>query len=180
MKETIENDNYDAQTIVLKDKSGRELFCFLEQIVEVEAKEYGLLTPVDTPVSLFKINSEEDIQEIIDLDENDEILKNADSVLQEHNLKLIRSASTLTVSGDLDEPIYEEDELEEDYLDDDEEEFDHLVSFNVKDDKYEILMPIFPYFILGELRDEGAFLLDKDDEERIGPLVEAEYEKTLP
>ena len=63
--------------------------------------------------------------------------------------------------------------------DEDEEEFDHLVSFNVKNDKYEILMPIFPYFILGELRDEGAFLLDKDDEERIGPLVEAEYEKTL-
>ncbi len=42
-----------------------------------------------------------------------------------------------------------------------------------------ILIPVFPYFILGELKDEGAFLLDKDDEERIGPLVEAEYEKTL-
>ncbi len=177
MKETIKNDNYDAKTIILKDNSGRELFCFLEQIVEVEKKEYGLLTPVDTPVCLFKINGEEDIEEIIDLDEDDEILKNADSVLQEHNLKLIRSASTLTVSGDLDEPIY--DELEEDYIEEDEEEFDHLVSFNVKNDKYEILMPVFPYFILGELKDDGAFLLDKDDEERIGPLVEAEYEKTL-
>ena len=64
-------------------------------------------------------------------------------------------------------------------IEEDEEEFDHLVSFNVKNDKYEILMPVFPYFILGELKDEGAFLLDKDDEERIGPLVEAEYEKTL-
>ena len=177
MEETIKNNNYEAQTIILKDSRGKELFCFLEQIVEVESKEYGLLTPVDTPVCLFKINSEEDFQEIIDIDEDDEIIKNADSVLQEHNLKLIRSASTLTVSGDLDEPIY--DELEEDYLDDDEEEFDHLVSFNVKDDKYEILIPIFPYFILGELRDEGAFLLEKEDEERIGPLVEAEYEKTL-
>ena len=177
MQNTSANDDYDAQTILLKDSSGRELFCFLEQIVEVEAKEYGLLTPVDTPVCLFKINSEEDIQEIIDLDEDDEILKNADSVLQEHNLKLIRSASTLTVSGDLEEPIY--DELEEGYLDDDEEEYDHLVSFNVNNDKYEILMPVFPYFILGELKDEGALLLDKDDEERIGPLVEAEYEKTL-
>ena len=177
MKEAYPNDNYEAQTIILKDSNGKELFCFLEQIVEVEAKEYGLLTPVDTPVCLFKINSEEDIQEIIDLDEDDEILKNADSVLQEPNLKLIRSASTLTVSGDLDEPIY--DELEEDYLDDDDEDFEHLVSFNVKDDKYEILMPIYPFFILGELKDEGAFLLDKNDEERIGPLVEAEYEKTL-
>ena len=177
MKDTNSNDNYEAQTIILKDSSGRELFCFLEQIVEVEKKEYGLLTPVDTPVCLFKINNEEDIEEIIDLDEDDEILKNADSVLQEHNLKLIRSASTLTVSGDLDEPIYEE--LEEDFIEEDEEEFDHLVSFNVKNDKYEILMPVFPYFILGELKDEGAFLLDKDDEKRIGPLVEAEYEKTL-
>ena len=177
MKEINSIDNYDAKTIILKDQNGKELFCFLEQIVEVEAKEYGLLTPVDTPVCLFKINSEEDIQEIIDLDEEDEVLKNADSVLQEHNLKLIRSSATLTVSGDLDEPIY--DELEEDYLEDDDAEYAHLVSFNVKDDKYEILMPIFPYFILGELRDEGAYLLNEDDEERIGPLVEAEYEKTL-
>ena len=177
MKETNLNDNYEAQTIILKDSSGKELFCFLEQIVEVEAKEYGLLTPVDTPVCLFKINSEEDIQEIVDLDEDDEVLKNADSVLQEHNLKLIRSPATLTVAGDLEEPIY--DELEEDYLEDDDVEFAHLVSFNVKEDKYEILMPIYPFFILGELRDEGAFLLDEDDEERIGPLVEAEYEKTL-
>ena len=102
---------------------------------------------------------------------------NADSVLQEHNLKLIRSAATLTVSGEFEEPLYEE--LEEDYLEDDDVEFANLVSFNVKDDKYEILMPIYPFFILGELRGEGAFLLDEDDEERIGPLVEAEYEKSL-
>jgi len=177
MKETNSNDNYEAQTIVLKDSSGKELFCFLEQIVEVEKKEYGLFTPVDTPVCLFKINSEDDIQEIIDIDNEEEVLKNADSVLQEHNLKLIRSAATLTVSGEFEEPLYEE--LEEDYLEDDDVEFANLVSFNVKDDKYEILMPIYPFFILGELRGEGAFILDEDDEERIGPLVEAEYEKSL-
>ena len=55
MKEANSNDNYDAQTLLLNDSNGNELFCYLEQLVSVEGQEYALLTPVDTPVSLFKI-----------------------------------------------------------------------------------------------------------------------------
>ena len=50
MKEANSNDNYDAQTLLLYDSNGNELFCYLEQLVSVEGKEYALLTPVDTPV----------------------------------------------------------------------------------------------------------------------------------
>ena len=56
MKETNSKDNYDAQTLLLNDSNGNEIFCYLEQLVSVEGQEYALLTPVDTPVSLFKIN----------------------------------------------------------------------------------------------------------------------------
>ena len=56
MKATNSSDNYDAQSLILNDSNGNELFCYLEQLVNVEGKEYALLTPVDTPVSLFKIN----------------------------------------------------------------------------------------------------------------------------
>ena len=108
MKETNSNDNYDAQTLILNDSNGNEIFCYLEQLVSVEGQEYALLTPVDTPVSLFKIN-EKDEPELIDkIDKNEQILKNAEAVLQEHDLRLIRSAVTLTVSGELEEPIYDE------------------------------------------------------------------------
>ena len=49
MKEANSNDNYDAQTLLLNDSNGNELFCYLEQLVSVEGQEYALLTPVDTP-----------------------------------------------------------------------------------------------------------------------------------
>ena len=77
MKETNSNDNYDAQTILLNDSNGNELFCYLEQLVSVEGKEYALLTPVDTPVSLFKINEKDEPELIEKIDKNEQILNNA-------------------------------------------------------------------------------------------------------
>ena len=108
MNDHNSKDNYEAKTLILNDSNGNELFCYLEQIVKVEEKEYALLTPVDTPVSLFKINEKDEPELIEKIEKNEQVLKNADAVLQEHDLKLIRSAVTLTVSGELEEPIYDE------------------------------------------------------------------------
>ena len=47
MKEANSNDNYDAQTLLLNDSNGNELFCYLEQLVSVEGQEYGLYIPLD-------------------------------------------------------------------------------------------------------------------------------------
>ena len=57
MEESNSKDNYEAKTLILNDSNDNELFCYLEQLVNIEGKEYALLTPVDTPVSLFKINA---------------------------------------------------------------------------------------------------------------------------
>ena len=119
MEESKIQDKYEAPSLILRDSQLNEIFCFLEQIVVLNNIEYALLTPVDTPVSLFKLNEKEDPILIEKIDKNEPILKNADAVLQEHDLKLIRSAVTLTVSGELDEPAF--DELEEDNFDDDTE-----------------------------------------------------------
>ena len=43
MKETNSNDNYEAQTLILNDANGNELFCYLEQLVSVQGEEYALL-----------------------------------------------------------------------------------------------------------------------------------------
>ena len=56
MEEPNSKDNYEAKTLILNDSNQNELFCYLEQLVNIEGEEYALLTPVDTPVSLFKIN----------------------------------------------------------------------------------------------------------------------------
>ena len=176
MKETNSNDNYDAQTLILNDSNGNELFCYLEQLVSVEGQEYALLTPVDTPVSLFKINEKDEPELIEKIDKNEKILKNAEAVLQEHDLRLIRSAVTLTVSGELEEPIY--DELEEDHLDDESETYELLVSFNLFDEEYGLYIPLDPFFIVGKLKNNGAILIENEEFDKIQPLIESEIEKS--
>ena len=176
MKEANSNDNYDAQTLLLNDSNGNELFCYLEQVVIIEGQEYALLTPVDTPVSLFKINEKDEPELIEKIDKNEQILKNAEAVLQEHDLRLIRSAVTLTVSGELEEPIY--DELEEDYIDDDSESYELLVNFNLFDQEYGLYIPLDPFFIVGKLKDKGALLVEDDEFDKIQPLIETELEKS--
>ena len=177
MEEINSKDNYEAQTLILNDSNGNELFCYLEQIVKVEGEEYALLTPVDTPVSLFKINEKDEPELIEKVEKNEQILKNADAVLQEHDLKLIRSAVTLTVSGELEEPIY--DELEEDELDDESETYELLVNFNLLDEEFGLYIPLDPFFIVGKLKNKGAILIENDEFDKIQPLIESELEKSI-
>ena len=176
MNDQHSQDKYEAQTLILNDSNGNELFCYLEQIVNVEQKEYALLTPVDTPVSLFRINEKDDPELIEKIDKNEQLLKNADAVLQEHDLKLIRSAVTLTVSGELEEPIY--DELEEDNLNDDSETYELLVNFNLLEQEFGLYIPLDPFFIVGKLTDKGALLIEDDEFDKVQPLIESELEKS--
>ena len=175
MEEPNSKDNYEAKTLILNDLNGNELICYLEQLVNIEGEEYALLTPVDTPVSLFKINDKDEPELIEKIEKNEQILKNADAVLQEHDLRLIRSAVTLTVSGELEEPVY--DELEEDHLEEDSETYELLVNFNVLEQEYGLYIPLDPFFIVGKLKDKGATLIEDEDIDRIQPLIESEIEK---
>jgi len=168
-------DNYEAKTLILNDLNGNELFCYLEQLVNIEGEEYALLTPVDTPVSLFKINDKDEPELIEKIEKNEQILRNADAVLQEHDLRLIRSAVTLTVSGELEEPVY--DDLEEDHLEEDSETYELLVNFNVLEEEYGLYIPLDPFFIVGKLKDKGATLIEDEQFDRIQPLIESELEK---
>ena len=176
MEDLKNRNNYDAPTILLKDSLNDKLFCYLEQIVKVQEKENALLTPVDTPVSLFKINEKDEPELIEKIEKNEQILKNADAVLQEHDLKLIRSAVSLTVSGELDEPIY--DELEEDNPNEESETYELLVSFNLLDEEYGLYIPLDPFFIVGKLKDQGAQLVEDEEFDKIQPLIESELEKS--
>tara|TARA_B100000378_G_scaffold119225_1_gene95769 strand:+ start:696 stop:1232 length:537 start_codon:yes stop_codon:yes gene_type:complete len=176
MEDSKIRENYDAPTLLLKDSSNDELFCYLEQIVKVEGTEYALLTPVDTPVTLFKINEKDEPILIEKIEKNEKILQNADAVLQEHDLSLVRSAVTLTVSGELEEPIY--DDLEEDEANKDESEtYELLVNFNVLNDEYGLYVPLDPFFIVAKIVENGAILVEDEEFDRVQPLIESELEK---
>ena len=47
----------DVPTLLVKDSEGRDLLCFLEQLIPLDGQDYALLTPVDTPVCLFRLIS---------------------------------------------------------------------------------------------------------------------------
>tara|TARA_Y100001970_G_scaffold292716_1_gene435415 strand:- start:14124 stop:14660 length:537 start_codon:yes stop_codon:yes gene_type:complete len=175
MKEMNYEDQSDVPTLMLRDSNNNELLCYLEQIVAINNIEYGLLTPIDTPVTLFKLNDNDDPELVKTLEKNESILNVADVVLQEHDLKLVRSAVTLTVSGELEEPISEE--LEEDPLDDETETYELLVNFKVNDNEYGLYIPTDPFFIVGKINDQIATLVEDEEFDKIQPIIENELEE---
>ena len=169
------NKNDEVPTLLVTDSKGSDLLCFLEQVVPLKGKDYALLTPVDTPVSLFQLIENEDPKLIETIQKNEPILEVADVVLQEHDLRLIRSALTLTVSGELDEP--EPEEIEEDDLDDDAETFELLVNFRDQDNEYGLYIPLDPFFIVGKLQDGKVTLVEGEEFDKIQSSIEVEIEE---
>ena len=169
------NKNDEVPTLLVKDSQGSDLLCFLEQVVPLEGNEYALLTPVDTPVSLFQLIDDQDPKLIETIEKNEPILEVADVVLQEHDLRLVRSAITLTVSGELDEP--EPEEIEEEDIDDESETYELLVNFRVESNEYGLYIPLDPFFIVGKLEDGEVKLVEGEEFNKIQSGIEAELEE---
>ena len=169
------NKNDEVPTLLLKDSQGSDLLCFLEQIVPLEGNEYALLTPVDTPVSLFQLIENQDPKLIETIEKNEPILEVADVVLQEHDLRLVRSAITLTVSGELDEP--EPEEIDEEEIDDESETYELLVNFRVDDNEYGLYIPLDPFFIVGKLENGEVKLVEGEEFDKIQLGIESELEE---
>ena len=170
------NKNNEVPTLLVKDSQGSDLLCFLEQVVPLEGKEYALLTPVDTPVSLFQLTDDHDPKLIETIEKNEPILEVADVVLQEHDLRLVRSAITLTVSGELDEP--EPEEIEEEDIDEESETYELLVNFRVDNNEYGLYIPLDPFFIVGKLEDGEIKLVEGEEFDRIQSGIESELEES--
>ena len=181
----------DMPTLVVRDSQGRQLLCFLEQLIPLKGQDYALLTPVDTPVTLVRLpqNEEEEPEEIVDWEQRAPILEVAEAVLQEHNLTLVRSAATLTVTGDFEEPDLEDEEVDGDEeieegeaIEEDEEEGDLFESlldrpFYVGEEQYDLFVPLDPFFVVAVVEGKEARLVEGEAFARIQPLLEAELER---
>jgi hypothetical protein len=166
----------EVPTVLVSDTHGRRLLCFLEELIPLDGHDYALLTPVDTPVCLFRLRDDADPELIETLEASEPILSVADVVLQEHDLTLIRSAVTLTVSGELDEP--DPDELDEEEAgDEDSETYELLVSFMANDQEYGLYIPLDPFFVVARLENGVAVLVEGEEFERVQPRIEAELEE---
>lgn len=173
----------DVPTILVKDQAGREILCFLEHLIPLDGKEYALLTPVDTPVCLVRMaQGEEDKDEVIEsLEGAEPILSVADVVLQEHDLTLVRSAVTLTVSGELEEPDPDEleEEIAEEMEDGDEESdlYELLIPFRADGREYGLYIPLDPFFVVARMEGPHALVVEGEEFERIQPRIEAELDE---
>lgn len=166
----------EVPTVLVRDKGSRDLLCFLEQLIPLDGVDYALLTPVDTPVCLFRLKDGDEPELIDAISDSEPILSVADVVLQEHDLTLVRSAVTLTVSGELDEP--DPDELEDDgEEEDDSETYELLVSFLVEEQEYGLYIPLDPFFVVARMNDGTAELVEGEEFDRIQPRIEAELEE---
>ena len=176
MRDSAPGSGGDVPTVLVRDGEGKDLLCFLEQLIPLDGQDYALLTPVDTPVSLFRLQDETDPEPITSIASSEPILSVADVVLQEHDLTLVRSAVTLTVSGELDEPDPEELDDEDDDADDESETYELLVSFMVEQQEYGLYIPLDPFFVVARMVDGQAELVEGEDFDRIQPRIEAEIE----
>ena len=169
----------DAPTVVVRDSSGRQLLCFLEQLIPLDGHDYVLLTPVDTPVCLFQLTDDEEEPKLIDtVDATEPILSIADVVRQEHDLTLVRSAVTLTVSGELEEPDPDDFDDDDDESDpEDSETYDLLVSFVVDEQDYGLYIPLDPFFVVARMEGSDAVLVEGEEFERVQPRIEAELDE---
>ena len=174
------NGSGDVPTVLVRDGEGRQLLCFLEQLIPLDGHDYALLTPVDTPVCLVRIAEDDDAEdEVIEVLEGAEsILSVADVVLQEHDLTLVRSAVTLTVSGELEEPDADELEEELDEEDDDESDlYEMLIQFRADDQEYGLFIPLDPFFVVARMENGEGVLVEGEEFERIQPRIEAELDE---
>jgi hypothetical protein len=174
------NGSGDVPTVLVRDGQGRQLLCFLEQLIPLDGHDYGLLTPVDTPVCLVRIAGDDDEEDevIEELDGAEPILSVAEVVLQEHELTLVRSAVTLTVSGELEEP--DQDELDEEVDgedDDDSDLYEMLIQFRAEGQDYGLFIPLDPFFVVARIQNGEGVLVEGEEFERVQPRIEAELEE---
>ncbi|MDF0555288.1 DUF3727 domain-containing protein [Kamptonema sp. UHCC 0994] len=171
------NGHSDEDSVVtLTDEAGRSLTCSIEHSMDVEDQEYVLLLPVDSPVEIFTWQGDDADEAAIPVEDEAEIdliFDTAKVVLQEHNLKLLRTAVTLTVVGEL--PEFSEEDAAEDSESEDESDFEELMwlaSFYHEEQEYAIYTPLDPFFILARMNEAGKpELLSAEEFEKLEPLL---------
>jgi hypothetical protein len=183
----------EGPTISLSDDAGRSLLCYIELSVDVDGEEYALLNPVDYPIDIFawvetdaedpEDEDEEEMLVPVEDAELNEIFSTAQAVLAEQNLKLKRSALSLTVEGDLPE-VDEDDilvlEVEEVGFGKDQEEYQLLATFFHEEREYAIYTPIDPVLYVVRIQEnQKPQLLSPEEFQAIQPKLQPFFEEHL-
>ena len=170
-----DEDSTSVATVMATDAAGRTLHCFVEQSIRIRdhGRDYGLLSPVDTPAHLCRWPAEPlaDPELIADPHQYPQVLDDLDMALQEQELCLVRSAGVLTVAGELDDADGEADPdgAEEDG---DPETYVLLASVWRGGTEFGLYGSLDPCFLVARLGPGTAELLAPHELAKLQPLVE--------
>jgi hypothetical protein len=89
----------------------------------------------------------------------------------------VRSAVTLTVSGELEEPDPDDFDEDDETDPEDSETYDLLVSFVVDEQDYGLYIPLDPFFVVARMEGSDAVLVEGEEFERVQPRIEAELDE---
>ena len=67
--------------------------------------------------------------------------------------------------------------MEEKDFDEDSELYELLVNFKVENEEYGLYIPLDPFFVVGEMKDGKAIVLEGEEFDKIQPIIEAELEQ---
>ena len=167
-----DEDSTAAATVMATDAAGRILHCFVEQSIRIHDKDYGLLSPVDTPAHLCRwpADPDADPELIADPHQYPQVLDDLDMALQEQELCLVRSAGVLTVAGELDNA--DPDGVDAPTEDDDPDTYVLLAGVCHGGTEFGLYGSMDPCFLLARLGPGTAELLTPDALAKLQPLVE--------
>lgn len=176
----------EGEIMTLTDETGHILNCYLEASVEIENEKFALLSPVDYPIDIFAWvdnGKDEEILMPIEDAELSEVFATAQAVLEEQNLKLKRSALSLTVEGELPELEDEQVlaiETEDNQEDDDLDEYQLLATFFHEEQEYAAYCPVEPVlFIVRILANGEPQLLAPEEFKVLQPKLLPFFEEHL-
>ncbi len=166
-----------SDTLLLRDDLDHTLECEILKLVDLEDENYALLMPVHQPVQILawedgvpeasEEDSDEDEGGLADLEEHEleVVIPTAQAVLGELNLKLRISAYTLTVEGELPEPIEETAiEIANGDGDDDIEEYQLLATFFHEERQFGVFAPLDPLLFFAAKPDTSPSLVSPEDD----------------
>ncbi len=165
------NDRSYGASVTLTDDAGRSLSCYIEQSFDLDGQEYVLLMPVDTPVDILVLDTDNEDEVSLATEEDiEKVFPTARAVLAEYDMTLQHTALTLTIAGEI--PEAEDEEYEDDSDDDEYEELLWLANFFHEEQEYAVCTPLDPFFVLARMNALGKLeLLSNEDYQKLEPMM---------
>ena len=159
-------------TVMASDAAGRTLHCVVERPLRIQGRDYGLLSPVDTPVYLFRWpdDSAAEPELITDPHRYSPVLDQLDMALRNEDLFLVRSAGLLTVAGDPSNIA--DDTGDDDDAEDDTDSYFALATACYEGIDFALYGSLEPCFLVARLGQGAAELLEPDVLAGLQPLIE--------